>query len=65
VEWSGFLSEGYELKDSAAAEAAFGAAYQAVYGGLEVAIGLMIWAELTATVILIGAAYNAECAGSS
>ena len=28
VEWSGFLSEGYELKDSAAPEAAFGKAYQ-------------------------------------
>ncbi len=38
--------------------------YKALYGGLEVAIGLMIWMELTATVILIGAAYNAECAGS-
>jgi membrane protein len=34
--------------------------YRALYGGLEVAIGLMIWMELTATVILIGAAYNAE-----
>ena len=33
VEWSGFLSEGYELKDSAAPEAAFGKAYDAVYGG--------------------------------
>jgi acetylornithine deacetylase len=33
VEWSGFLSEGYELKDSAAPEAAFGKAYGAVYGG--------------------------------
>jgi acetylornithine deacetylase len=32
VEWSGFLSEGYELKDSAEAEAAFGEAYSAVYG---------------------------------
>ena len=30
---SGFLSEGYELKDSADAEAAFGKAYGAVYGG--------------------------------
>ncbi len=39
--------------------------YQAVYGGLEVAIGLMVWMELTATVILLGAAYNAECAGSA
>src|SRR5882724_1673890 len=33
VEWSGFLSEGYELKDSAAPEAAFGKAFTAVYGG--------------------------------
>ena len=33
LEWSGFLSEGYELKDSAEAESAFGKAYQAVYGG--------------------------------
>ena len=32
LEWSGFLSEGYELKDSAEAEAAFGKAYSAVYG---------------------------------
>lgn len=39
--------------------------YQAVYGGLEVAIGLMVWMELTATTILLGAAYNAECAGSA
>jgi acetylornithine deacetylase len=33
VQWSGFLSEGYELKDSAEAEAAFGKAFAAVYGG--------------------------------
>ena len=33
VEWSGFLSEGYELTDSAAPEAAFGKAFNAVYGG--------------------------------
>jgi len=39
--------------------------YRDLYGGLEVAIGLMIWMELTATVILIGAAYNAECSGSA
>ena len=39
--------------------------YQAVYGGLEVAIGLMVWMELTATAILLGAAYNAECASSA
>jgi membrane protein len=36
--------------------------YRALYGGLAVAIGLMLWMELTATIILIGAAYNAECA---
>jgi acetylornithine deacetylase len=33
VEWSGFLSEGYELTESADAEAAFGRAFDAVYGG--------------------------------
>ncbi len=33
VEWSGFLSEGYELTDSAAPEAAFAKAFDAVYGG--------------------------------
>ena len=33
VEWSGFLSEGYELTDSAEPEAAFGKAFGAVYGG--------------------------------
>jgi acetylornithine deacetylase len=33
VQWSGFLSEGYELTDSAAPEAAFGKAYASVYGG--------------------------------
>ena len=34
--------------------------YSLVYGGLAVTIGLMIWMQLTATIILIGAAYNAE-----
>jgi len=33
VEWSGFLSEGYELTNSAAPEAAFAKAFDAVYGG--------------------------------
>jgi acetylornithine deacetylase len=33
VKWSGFLSEGYELMDSAQPEAAFGDAYSVVYGG--------------------------------
>ena len=34
VEWSGFLSEGYELTNSAEAEAAFAKAFGAVYGGV-------------------------------
>ncbi|MGY3452952.1 acetylornithine deacetylase [Bradyrhizobium sp. USDA 4353] len=33
VEWSGFLSEGYELTNSAEPEAAFGRAFNAVHGG--------------------------------
>ena len=33
VEWSGFLSEGYELTNSAEPEAAFARAFDAVYGG--------------------------------
>lgn len=33
VEWSGFLSEGYELTNSAEPEAAFGRAFDAVFGG--------------------------------
>ncbi len=33
VEWSGFLSEGYELTNSAGPEAAFAKAFDAVYGG--------------------------------
>jgi acetylornithine deacetylase len=33
VQWSGFLSDGYELKDSADSEAAFGKAFATVYGG--------------------------------
>jgi acetylornithine deacetylase len=33
VEWSGFLSEGYELTNSAEPEAAFAKAFDAVYGG--------------------------------
>jgi acetylornithine deacetylase len=32
VEWSGFLSEGYELTNSAAPEAAFDRAHKAIYG---------------------------------
>jgi len=34
--------------------------YSIVYGGLAVTIGLMMWMQLTATILLIGAAYNAE-----
>jgi uncharacterized BrkB/YihY/UPF0761 family membrane protein len=34
--------------------------YDAVYGGLAAAIGLLLWMYLTAIVVLAGAAYNAE-----
>jgi membrane protein len=34
--------------------------YDVVYGGLAAAIGLLIWMYLTALVVLLGAAYNAE-----
>jgi membrane protein len=34
--------------------------YSLVYGGLAVTIGVMLWMQLTATILLIGAAYNAE-----
>jgi membrane protein len=34
--------------------------YSLIYGGLAVTIGLMLWMQLTATIVLIGAAYNAE-----
>ena len=34
--------------------------YSLVYGGLAVTIGLMIWMQLTVTIVLVGAAYNAE-----
>lgn len=34
--------------------------YNLVYGGLAAAIGLMLWMQLTASILLIGAAYNAE-----
>jgi len=34
--------------------------YDAVYGGLAAAIGLLLWMYLTAFVVLLGAAYNAE-----
>ncbi len=34
--------------------------YSLVYGGLAVTIGFMLWMQLTATILLIGAAFNAE-----
>jgi membrane protein len=34
--------------------------YDLVYGGLAAAIGLLLWMYVTALVVLIGAAYNAE-----
>ena len=39
--------------------------YSLIYGGLAVTIGLMLWMQLTATILLIGAAYNAESLDSS
>jgi membrane protein len=39
--------------------------YSIVYGGLAVTIGLLIWMQITATILLIGAAYNAELQDSS
>lgn len=39
--------------------------YSLVYGGLAVTIGLMLWMQFTATILLIGAAYNAELLNSS
>jgi len=38
--------------------------YAAAYGGLAAAIGLMLWMQLTAVVVLLGAAYNAQRANS-
>jgi len=48
-----------------AANSAFGVYVQHVphglaYGGLAAAIGLMLWMQLTAMIILLGAAFNAE-----
>ena len=34
--------------------------YSLIYGGLAVTISLMLWMQLTAAIVLIGAAYNAE-----
>ncbi|HEV7968580.1 MAG TPA: YihY/virulence factor BrkB family protein [Candidatus Acidoferrales bacterium] len=39
--------------------------YSLIYGGLAVTIGLLLWMQLTATILLIGAAYNAESLDSS
>ena len=38
--------------------------YGVVYGGLAAVIGLMIWMELSAAIIFLGAAWNAELAES-
>jgi membrane protein len=38
------------------------AASTLVYGGVAAAIGLMLWMQLTAMIILLGAAFNAELA---
>jgi membrane protein len=34
--------------------------YSLVYGGLAAAIGLLVWMNLFALIVLLGAAYNAE-----
>jgi membrane protein len=36
--------------------------YSLVYGGLAVAIGLMLWMQLTATILFLGEAFNMEVA---
>jgi membrane protein len=36
------------------------AQYGPIYGGLTAAIGLMVWMELSAMIVLLGAAWNAE-----
>lgn len=51
------------------ADVAFGAyvrrvPYSVVYGGLAAVIGLMIWMQLSAVIIFLGAAWNAESAES-
>jgi membrane protein len=38
--------------------------YSVVYGGLAAVIGLIIWMELSAVIIFLGAAWNAELAKS-
>jgi membrane protein len=39
--------------------------YSLLYGGLAVTIGLMLWMQLTVTILMIGAAYNAELQNSA
>jgi len=34
--------------------------YSAVYGGLATAIGLLVWMQLNALIVFLGAAFNAE-----
>ena len=51
------------------ADVAFGAyvrrvPYSVVYGGLAAVIGLIIWMQLSAVIIFLGAAWNAELAAS-
>jgi membrane protein len=38
--------------------------YSVLYGGLAAAIGLLVWMSLTSTVVLVGAAFNAERAAA-
>jgi membrane protein len=38
--------------------------YSVVYGGLAAVIGLIIWMQLSAVIIFLGAAWNAELAES-
>jgi membrane protein len=53
-----------------AADIAFGSyvrrmPYDVVYRGLASAIGLLLWMFLTAIIVLLGAAYNAEARDAS
>jgi acetylornithine deacetylase len=63
IEWSGFLSEGYELTGAAEAETAFGKAFAAVYGG---AVQDLVFTALTDT-RFYGLNYNIPslCFGAS
>ena len=50
------------------ANAAFGlyvrrVPYNIVYGGLAAVIGLLIWMQISAVIVFLGAAWNAERAG--